>query len=149
MPFRGILPCLANAHNMFCSRSQGCNVRCASSHIVVSIYRVTQMQGVGRADVLLYFKCPTTKQMRCPVNAYHVFNTLSDIIIRYQTSPFSPAAKIRLQVGNRFNILSTLTLPRSQPSHTGPSGIFFPLPHPWFVHNTAAKKRARFSCNVF
>ena len=30
------------------------------------------MQGVGRADVLLYFKCPTTKQMRCPVNAYAV-----------------------------------------------------------------------------
>ena len=28
------------------------------------------MQGVGCADVLLYFKCPTTKQMRCPVNAY-------------------------------------------------------------------------------
>jgi two-component system NtrC family response regulator len=28
------------------------------------------MQGVGRADVLLYFKCPTTKQMRCPVKAY-------------------------------------------------------------------------------
>jgi len=29
------------------------------------------MQGVGRADVLLlYFKCPTTKQMWCPVNAY-------------------------------------------------------------------------------
>jgi hypothetical protein len=28
------------------------------------------MQGVGRADVLLYFKRPTTKQMRCPVNAY-------------------------------------------------------------------------------
>ena len=24
----------------------------------------------GAADVLLYFKCPTTKQMRCPVNAY-------------------------------------------------------------------------------
>ena len=30
------------------------------------------MQGVGRADVLLYFKCPTTRQMRCPVNAYAV-----------------------------------------------------------------------------
>ena len=29
------------------------------------------MQGVGRADVLLYFKCSTTKQMRCPVNAYN------------------------------------------------------------------------------
>ncbi|MEN8806303.1 MAG: hypothetical protein ABF291_02420, partial [Desulfobacterales bacterium] len=29
--------------------------------------------GVGRADVLLYFKCPTTKQMRCPVNAYGAF----------------------------------------------------------------------------
>ena len=28
------------------------------------------MQGVGCADVLLYFKCPTTKQMRCPVNTY-------------------------------------------------------------------------------
>jgi hypothetical protein len=31
------------------------------------------MQGVGCADVLLYFKCPTTKQMRCPVNAYGPF----------------------------------------------------------------------------
>jgi hypothetical protein len=31
---------------------------------------VPQMQGVGRADVLLYFKCPTTQQMRCAVNAY-------------------------------------------------------------------------------
>ena len=30
------------------------------------------MQGVGCANVLLYFKCPTTKQMRCPVNAYAV-----------------------------------------------------------------------------
>ncbi|MGA9480102.1 MAG: hypothetical protein WBV21_20180, partial [Desulfobacterales bacterium] len=25
------------------------------------------MQGVGRSDVLLHFKCPATKQMRCPV----------------------------------------------------------------------------------
>ncbi|MEN8690781.1 MAG: hypothetical protein AB1Z20_11815, partial [Desulfobacterales bacterium] len=31
------------------------------------------MQGVGRADVLLYFKCPTTMQMLCPVNAYDGF----------------------------------------------------------------------------
>ena len=31
------------------------------------------MQGVGCADVLLYFKCPTTNQMRCPVNAYIPF----------------------------------------------------------------------------
>jgi hypothetical protein len=38
---------------------------------VVSIYRVVQMQGVGRTDVTLYFKCPTIKQMRCPVNAYN------------------------------------------------------------------------------
>jgi hypothetical protein len=30
------------------------------------------MQGVGRADVLLYFKCPTTKQMQCPVNVYRI-----------------------------------------------------------------------------
>jgi hypothetical protein len=28
------------------------------------------MQGLGLADDLLYFKCPTTKQMWCPVNAY-------------------------------------------------------------------------------
>jgi hypothetical protein len=34
---------------------------------------VPQMQGVGRADDLLYFKCQTTKQMRCPVNAYPIF----------------------------------------------------------------------------
>jgi hypothetical protein len=40
---------------------------------IFSVYRVPQMQGVGRADVLLYFKCPTTKQMRCPVNAYDFF----------------------------------------------------------------------------
>ena len=33
---------------------------------------VRQMHGVGCADVLLYFKCPTTKQMRCPVNAYEI-----------------------------------------------------------------------------
>ena len=33
------------------------------------------MQGVGPADVLLYFKCPTTEQMRCPVNAYLFFIT--------------------------------------------------------------------------
>ena len=39
------------------NRSQGCKVRCASNHLVVSVYRVTQMQGVGRADDLLYFKC--------------------------------------------------------------------------------------------
>ena len=53
-----------------CKRSQGCKVRCASNHLIVSVYRVPQMQGVGCADVLLYFKRPTTKQMRCPVNAY-------------------------------------------------------------------------------
>ena len=28
------------------------------------------MQGTGHADVLLYFKCPVTQQMWCPVNAY-------------------------------------------------------------------------------
>jgi len=52
------------------NRSQGCKVRCASNHLIVRDYRVPQMQGVGHADDLLYFKCPTTKQMRCPVNAY-------------------------------------------------------------------------------
>ena len=31
------------------------------------------MRGVGRADVLLHVKCPTTKQMRPPVNAYVFF----------------------------------------------------------------------------
>jgi len=51
--------------------SQGCKVRCNSSNQKVSVCSVPQVQGVGRADVLLYFKCPTTKQMRCPVNAYY------------------------------------------------------------------------------
>jgi len=49
------------------------SLRCASNHLIVSVYRVPQMQGVGRADVLSYFKCPTTKQMRCAVNAYKNF----------------------------------------------------------------------------
>ena len=39
------------------NRSQGCTVRCASNHLIVSVYKVPQMQGVGRAGVLLYFKC--------------------------------------------------------------------------------------------
>jgi hypothetical protein len=51
-------------------RSQFCKVRCASNHLIVSVYLVTQVQGVGRADDLSYFKCPTTKQMRFHVNAY-------------------------------------------------------------------------------
>ena len=58
------------AGSEFRNRSRGCKVRFASNHLIVSVYRVPQMQGVGHADVLLYFKCPTTKQMRCPVNAY-------------------------------------------------------------------------------
>jgi len=32
------------------------------------------MQGGGHADVLMYFKCPPTQQVQCPVNAYCVFN---------------------------------------------------------------------------
>ena len=52
------------------NRSQGYKVLCASNQLIVSVYRVLQMQGVGCADVLLYFKSPTTKQMLCPVNAY-------------------------------------------------------------------------------
>jgi len=52
------------------NRSQGCKVRRASDHLIVSVYRVPQMQGVGCADVLLYFKCSTTQQMPCSVNAY-------------------------------------------------------------------------------
>ena len=39
------------------NHSQGCNVQCATSHLIVSVYRVPQMQGVGRADDLLYFMC--------------------------------------------------------------------------------------------
>jgi hypothetical protein len=37
---------------------------------MITVYRVSQKQGVGRTDDLLYFKCLTTKQMWCPVNAY-------------------------------------------------------------------------------
>ena len=59
------------------NRSKGCKVRCASNHLIVSVYRVPQMQGVGHADVHLYFKCPTTKQMRCPVNTYQVHRVVN------------------------------------------------------------------------
>jgi hypothetical protein len=38
---------------------------------MVSAYRVLQLQGFGHADVLLYFKYPLTRQMRCPVNDYY------------------------------------------------------------------------------
>ena len=65
-PVEPVLPVLPVNRN----RIQGCKVRFASNHLIVSGYRVPQMQGVGGADVLLYFKCPTTKQMRYPVNAY-------------------------------------------------------------------------------
>jgi len=61
------------ARPYYCNRSQVCKFRCPSNHLIVSVYRVPQMRGVGRADVLLHFKCPTTKQMRCPVNAYVFF----------------------------------------------------------------------------
>ena len=30
----------------------------------VSVHRVPQLQGVGRAGVLVYVKCPTTQPMR-------------------------------------------------------------------------------------
>jgi hypothetical protein len=43
------------------------------------------MQDVGRADDLLYFKCPITKQMRCPVNAY-VFSVPDDAFIKIRSS---------------------------------------------------------------
>jgi hypothetical protein len=52
------------------NRSQDYKVRWASNYVNVRVYRVPQMQGVGHADVTLWFKCPTTKQMRCPLKAY-------------------------------------------------------------------------------
>ena len=38
--------------------------RCGAQN--VSVHRVPQVQGVGRAGVFLYVKCPTTLPMRCP-----------------------------------------------------------------------------------
>ena len=35
--------------------------RYASDHLIVSVYRVPQTQGLGNADDLLYFKCPKKK----------------------------------------------------------------------------------------
>ncbi len=60
---------------------QDCKGHFASTHLIVSVYRVPQMQGVGRAGVLLYVKCPTTPQMRCAVNAYKQAVKAVDIII--------------------------------------------------------------------
>jgi len=45
--------------------------------LIVSVYKVPQMRGTGRADVLLFFKCPTTKQMWCPVTAYEFLFTVA------------------------------------------------------------------------
>jgi hypothetical protein len=45
------------------------------------------MQGVGCADVLVYFKCPTAKQMRCPVNAYE--SIIDDQLMRTTVVPDS------------------------------------------------------------
>ena len=53
------------------NRSRGYNARFTASHRTVSVYRVLQMRGDGYADVLHVFR-PTTKQMRCPVNAYEI-----------------------------------------------------------------------------
>ena len=39
-------------------------------NLIISVYRVPQMQGVECTDDLLYFKCLITKQMRCPMNPY-------------------------------------------------------------------------------
>jgi len=57
------------------------------------------MQGVGRADVLLYFKCPTIKQMRCPVNTYENLKTalryakfFSQVNLAQSQFPVSPKA---------------------------------------------------------
>ena len=49
-------------------------------HLFVSAYRVQQMQSVGHADDLLYFKCPTKKQMRCPANTYGSCMKRKDLI---------------------------------------------------------------------
>ena len=50
-------------------RSQGCKILCSSNHLIVSVYRASRMQGAGRANDPLYFRCPTTSLIRYPVNA--------------------------------------------------------------------------------
>jgi hypothetical protein len=49
--------CLIIVYYMFidCKRLQGCRVRCASNHLIVSVYRVPQMQGVGRASIFFTY----------------------------------------------------------------------------------------------
>ena len=66
-----------------------CSVRCASNHLIISVYRVPprlnrlrisrgrQVQGVGRAGVHSYFKCPTARQMRSSGNTDRNFNLAS------------------------------------------------------------------------
>jgi hypothetical protein len=49
------------------NRSQGCKVRCASNHLIVGVYRVPQMQGVGRADGRTFvFQVPDNKADAVP-----------------------------------------------------------------------------------
>ena len=99
--------------------------RCASNHLIVSVHRVPHMQGVGCADDLLYFKCPTTKQMRCPVNAYQIF-TMPPTPAPYQiASLFSTRRTAGKGIGepNRraapcFGIDNAMTIPyKMNPLH--------------------------------
>jgi hypothetical protein len=72
--------------------------------LILSVYRVPQMQGVGHAEALLYFKCPTTKQMRCPVNAYEKSSpAASDMTSSFHLDQTARSIKLSPQKADKEN----------------------------------------------
>jgi hypothetical protein len=55
------------------------------------------MQGVGRADDLSYFKCPTAKQMRRPLNASEaaIWATSGKSLPRYMSRVWLMATDVK------------------------------------------------------
>ena len=68
---------------------------------IVSVYRVLQMQGGGHADVLMYFKCPPTQQVQCPVNAYLYSMFCQQIITEILNTP-GRIFRAHCEMVNRF-----------------------------------------------
>jgi len=56
------------------------------------------MQGIGRADILLYFKCPTTRQIRCPVNAYLFYGLRVDRQLKRTRTDWVEQAMFKVRI---------------------------------------------------
>ena len=60
--------------NYFLNGSLGCKVRCASNQLIVSVYRVLQMQGVGVRRRTFVLQVPDNKADAVPCERLPFFN---------------------------------------------------------------------------